>query len=79
MQKGKEDAHRLTLTNHKNHRAQRTKTPHLALYMQTAQRGGHSISHSTRDCGPVNTCITLGSLLPGPTLHRLTLYNKQKQ
>ena len=76
MQKRKEDAHRLTLTNHKNHRAQRTNTPYPALYMQTAQRGGHSISHSKRDCDLVNTCITLGSLLPGPAVRRLTMYNK---
>ena len=48
----------------------------MALYSQTEAAGGYSISHSARDCGPVNTCITLGPSLPMRGCLRLILKNQ---
>ena len=53
----------LSLTNHKTVLHSEPTCPTLHYICKRHDRRGNSISHSKRDCGPVNTCIILGSLL----------------
>ena len=54
---------RPSLTNHKTVLHSEPTCPTLHYICKRHDRRGNSISHSKRDCGPVNTCIILGSLL----------------
>ena len=54
---------RPSLTNHKTTAHNEPIPTTLHYICKRHDRRGNSISHSKRDCGPVNTCIILGSLL----------------